>query len=100
MGITPKAPVREESKLELGEATFFTQFRESLTYAQQKAELLRLFERAYVRWLILQSKGNVAGAARIGKMDRKHLFDLISKHELRGYLDVIRREGWRQADGS
>jgi len=100
MGTIPKAPVREESKLELGQATFFVQFRESSTYGQQKAELLKLFECAYVRWLILQSGGCVASAARIAKMDRKHLFDLISKHELRGYLDVIRRKDWRQTNGS
>jgi ActR/RegA family two-component response regulator len=45
------------------------------------------FELAYVRKLLLKTGGNVSEAARLGQMDRKHLWRIM-----RRTLDVPRRK--------
>lgn len=41
------------------------------------------FERRYVSWLLERHRGNISAAAREAQMDRKHLYDLAKKHNLR-----------------
>jgi DNA-binding NtrC family response regulator len=54
-----------------------------LPYKDQRAEVVRDFERGYLVRLIAQAAGNVSQAARIAKMDRSHLIDLLHRHGLK-----------------
>jgi DNA-binding NtrC family response regulator len=52
-------------------------------YKDQRAAVVREFERAYLGRLMAQAAGNVSQAARIAKMDRSHLIDLLHRHGLK-----------------
>jgi len=52
-------------------------------YKDQRAAVVRGFERAYLGRLMAQAAGNVSHAARIAKMDRSHLIDLLHRHGLK-----------------
>jgi DNA-binding NtrC family response regulator len=52
-------------------------------YKDQRAAVVRDFERAYLVRLMAQAAGNVSQAARIAKMDRSHLIDLLHRHGLK-----------------
>jgi DNA-binding NtrC family response regulator len=52
-------------------------------YKDQRAAVVRDFERAYLTRLMAQAAGNVSQAARIAKMDRSHLIDLLHRHGLK-----------------
>jgi len=54
-----------------------------LPYKDQRAAVVRDFERAYLTRLMAQAGGNVSQAARIAKMDRSHLIDLLHRHGLK-----------------
>jgi DNA-binding NtrC family response regulator len=54
-----------------------------LPYKDQRAAVVREFERAYLTRLMAQAGGNVSQAARIAKMDRSHLIDLLHRHGLK-----------------
>ena len=59
-----------------------TQFDPELSYGETKAAILAEFERRYIGYLIETYHGNISLAARSVRMDRKHLTDLIRKHQL------------------
>jgi DNA-binding NtrC family response regulator len=52
-------------------------------YKDQRAAVVRDFERAYLGRLMAQAAGNVSQAARIARMDRSHLIDLLHRHGLK-----------------
>jgi DNA-binding NtrC family response regulator len=52
-------------------------------YKDQRAAVVREFERAYLGRLMAQAGGNVSHAARIARMDRSHLIDLLHRHGLK-----------------
>ena len=52
-------------------------------YKDQRAAVVREFERAYLGRLMAQAAGNVSAAARIARMDRSHLIDLLHRHGLK-----------------
>jgi len=54
-----------------------------LPYKDQRAAVVRDFERTYLVRLMAQAAGNVSHAARIAKMDRSHLIDLLHRHQLK-----------------
>jgi transcriptional regulator with GAF, ATPase, and Fis domain len=54
------------------------------SYRETRAMFEAEFERAYVAWLLDRHEGNISAAAREARMDRKHLYDLARKHQLRG----------------
>lgn len=54
----------------------------SETYGDNKRNVVILFEREYVSGLLTRHRGNVSAAAREAQMDRKHLHDLMKKHNL------------------
>ena len=53
-------------------------------FLDAKAELVEGVERAYLRDLLARHGDNLAQAARIAGIERKHLYRLLDKHELRG----------------
>ena len=57
--------------------------RPILPYKDQRAAVVRDFERAYLGRLMAQAAGNVSQAARLAKMDRSHLIDLLHRHGLK-----------------
>jgi DNA-binding NtrC family response regulator len=52
-------------------------------YKDQRAAVVRDFERGYLTRLMAQVAGNVSQAARIARMDRSHLIDLLHRHGLK-----------------
>jgi len=52
-------------------------------YKDARAVLVRDFEHGYLQRLMTHAKGNVSQAARIAKMDRSHLIDLLHRHGLK-----------------
>ena len=52
-------------------------------YKDQRAAVVRDFERTYLGRLMTQAAGNVSHAARIARMDRSHLIDLLHRHGLK-----------------
>jgi two-component system response regulator GlrR len=52
-------------------------------YKDARAEVVREFERTYLTRLMTEANGNVSQAARIAKMDRSHLIDLLQRHGLK-----------------
>jgi DNA-binding NtrC family response regulator len=44
---------------------------------------VREFEFAYLSRLLAEANGNVSQAARVAKMDRSHLIDLLHRHGLK-----------------
>src|SRR4029077_14920765 len=69
-----------------------------LPYKDQRAAVVRDFERAYLTRLMAQAGGNVSQAARIAKMDRSHLIDLLHRHGLKDERSAdgaaCSRAGW------
>ena len=56
---------------------------ESTSYGQIRAQFESEFERQFVEFMLDRHAGNLSAAAREAKMDRKHLHDLATKHDLR-----------------
>jgi DNA-binding NtrC family response regulator len=54
-----------------------------MSYRDARRALLDEFELSYVESLLSRSKGNVRQAARLGRMDRSYLMELIRRHRLR-----------------
>jgi DNA-binding NtrC family response regulator len=52
-------------------------------YKEAKNQALTAFEKRYLSELITHCDKNASEAARIAKMDRKHLLTLLRKHGLR-----------------
>ena len=52
-------------------------------YKDARAEVVRDFEHGYLSRLVAVASGNVSQAARIAKMDRSHLIDLLHRHGLK-----------------
>jgi DNA-binding NtrC family response regulator len=52
-------------------------------YGTARAQLLHVFEKAYLEALIQKSGGNVAQAARDAQMARSHLNELLRRHKIR-----------------
>jgi DNA-binding NtrC family response regulator len=52
-------------------------------YKDARATVLRDFERGYLTQLMAAAGGNVSQAARVAKMDRSHLIDLLHRHGLK-----------------
>jgi DNA-binding NtrC family response regulator len=52
-------------------------------YRVARAALLGNFERQYLGRLIQRAKGNVAQAARLAKMDRSHLIELLERNGMK-----------------
>jgi transcriptional regulator with GAF, ATPase, and Fis domain len=74
VGLSPPPPVGSPADLFV--------FSEDVTYREARARVEAEFERRFVAWILAQSGGNVAGAARKAHMDRKYLADLVRKHGL------------------
>jgi DNA-binding NtrC family response regulator len=53
------------------------------SYKDARADALAQFERRYLGGLVERSKGNVSEAARLARMDRSHLIELLKKHGLK-----------------
>jgi DNA-binding NtrC family response regulator len=56
------------------------QFREGLSFREQKEHWNDEFEQRYIRWLLKRADGNISRAARQADMDRKYLHKLLKKH--------------------
>jgi DNA-binding NtrC family response regulator len=52
-------------------------------YREARAAQVGAFERAYLTRLLREAKDNVSLAARIARMDRSHLIDLLRRHDIR-----------------
>ncbi|MBL8952291.1 MAG: sigma 54-dependent Fis family transcriptional regulator [Myxococcaceae bacterium] len=52
-------------------------------YRQARQAVIDQVEARYLKALLERAKGNIAQAARLAKMDRSHLFDLLDRHKLR-----------------
>jgi DNA-binding NtrC family response regulator len=52
-------------------------------YKEARAAHVAEFERAYLAALMQQADGNVSRAARLARMDRSHLIDLLHRHGLK-----------------
>ncbi len=57
-------------------------FDPSASFQEEKERWLEDRERRYVAWLLESHGGNVSGAARAARMDRKYLHKLVKKYEL------------------
>jgi DNA-binding NtrC family response regulator len=53
------------------------------SYKDARAEVVREFEHGYLSRLLSEAGGNVSQAARVAKMDRSHLIDLLHRHGLK-----------------
>jgi DNA-binding NtrC family response regulator len=51
----------------------------SLPYKEARAQLVDQFEARYVEALLARTRGNVSAAARLGRMTRSHLTELLAK---------------------
>ena len=54
-----------------------------LPYKEARGAVLRDFEVAFIKDLLARTGGNAAQAARLARMDRSYLFQLIKRHQLR-----------------
>jgi DNA-binding NtrC family response regulator len=52
-------------------------------YKDARAAVVGQFERDYLGRLMVKANGNVSQAARVAKMDRSHLIDLLHRHGLK-----------------
>ncbi len=53
-----------------------------LPFATAKARVVGAFERAYLRYLIARHRGNLSAASRHARLSRRHLRELLRKHDL------------------
>ena len=53
------------------------------SYKEARSKVLEQFEAAFLAKLMDRSGGVVSKGARLAKMDRSHLLDLLKKHGLR-----------------
>lgn len=76
-----------ESALVVGPAMFEEQVAAAAqgvgSYKDLRAAHVREFELDYLTRLMAEAEGNVSKAARIAKMDRSHLIDLLQRHNLK-----------------
>lgn len=75
---TPAAPPgssREETSRPMPKSAL-------LPFREAKEEVVEQFERDYLGRLVAHCQGNLAAAARLATMDRKHLRDLVRRHGL------------------
>jgi DNA-binding NtrC family response regulator len=83
-----------ESTLAMGERPTFDTATDSssadtaspgpeLPYREARALVLDRFEKQYLPKLLETTKGNVSAAARQAKMDRSHLIELLTRHQLK-----------------
>jgi DNA-binding NtrC family response regulator len=56
---------------------------EIMPYKQARTHAVSVFETHYLARLIARARGNVSAAARLGKMDRSYLIDLLERHKLK-----------------
>ncbi len=54
-----------------------------LPYKEARGSVLHEFERRYLTRLLESNDGNVAQAARVARMDRSYLFQLLRRHDVR-----------------
>ncbi|MFH0903325.1 MAG: sigma 54-interacting transcriptional regulator [Pseudomonadota bacterium] len=54
-----------------------------LPYKEARSRLLQGFEQRYLSGLLKRCDNNVSKAARTAQMDRSHLIDLLSRHQLK-----------------
>ena len=52
-------------------------------YKDARAQIVGDFERSYLTRLMREADGNVSKAARVARMDRSHLIDLLHRHGLK-----------------
>jgi DNA-binding NtrC family response regulator len=57
-------------------------FDEARSFSEHKGEWEQDFERSYLPWLLARSDGSLSKASRLASMDRKHLRNLLRKHDL------------------
>lgn len=57
-------------------------FNPDLSFSEHKQSWESEFEQAYLPWLLEQAGGSISAAARMARMDRKHLRSLLKKHGL------------------
>lgn len=55
---------------------------DGITFRQQKADVIRRFERDYLSALLARHHGNISHAAREAGKNRRALFELLRKHHL------------------
>jgi len=60
-----------------GETAFTTDL--GLPYKDARAQLLERFEDRYLEQLLARTGGNVSAAARLARMTRSHLSELLAK---------------------
>ena len=58
------------------------EFDPARSYREEKERWDGDFERAYLKWLLARSGGNISRAARDADMDRKYLHKLLKKHKI------------------
>ncbi|MFO0726380.1 MAG: sigma 54-interacting transcriptional regulator [Myxococcota bacterium] len=64
-------------------ATESSPTQEEQDYREARREVVEAFEKRYLSALLSRTKGNVREAARVAKMDRSHLSDLLKRHGIR-----------------
>jgi DNA-binding NtrC family response regulator len=67
----------------LGEKEAATTSAAIESYRDARARVLLEFERKYIADLLAAASGNIREAARIGRVDRSHLMDLMRRHGMR-----------------
>ena len=69
--------------LSLSSADSASDFDPNQSYGATRRTFEAAFEQRYVAWLLRRHQGNVSAAARAARMDRKHLYELAKRHDLR-----------------
>jgi len=82
LGSVPRLTLGEES-VPPGASPMIDDALLGHSYKEARAALLHDFERRYLEHWLARAGGNVARAARMCKMDRSHLFQLLRRHGLR-----------------
>ena len=72
---TASAPVAQDASLSV--PVFLDQ-----PFKEAKEAMLTAFEKAYVTRLLERVGGSVTEAARVAELDRKHIYNLMTKHNL------------------
>jgi len=57
-------------------------FDETRSFSDHKGAWEQDFERSYLPWLLARADGSLSKASRLAAMDRKHLRNLLRKHDL------------------